>query len=68
MDQFMFAVEVNPTRAFRPARRVEYGVVVTIVGEDGGERITMDDMAELRDTINYEVTCDFGLRLQRVYA
>ena len=68
MDQFMFAVEVNPTRAFRPSRPVEYGDVVTIVGEDGGERITMDDMAELRDTINYEVTCDFGLRLQRVYA
>ncbi|MEE8704517.1 MAG: alanine racemase [Olsenella sp.] len=68
MDQFMFAVEVNPTRAFRPSSPVEYGDVVTIVGEDGGERITMDDMAELRGTINYEVTCDFGLRLQRVYA
>ena len=29
--------------------------------------ISADDMADARDTINYEVVCDFGLRLDKVY-
>jgi alanine racemase len=29
--------------------------------------ITADDMAARRETINYEVVCDFGLRLQKIY-
>ena len=67
MDQFMFAVEVNTTRAFRPRPAVEYGDVVTIMGADGGDEITADELAELRGTINYEVVCNFGQRLERVY-
>ena len=67
MDRFMFAVDVNTTRAYHPAKPVNYGDVVTIIGTDGDEAITADEMAALRNTINYEVVCDFGLRLQKVY-
>ena len=67
MDQFMFEVSVNNVRAYRPTRAVEYGDTVTILGRDGDEFISADDMAARRDTINYEVVCDFGLRLEKVY-
>ena len=67
MDQFMFAVDVNTTRTFRPCQPVSEGDTVTLIGADGEERITADEMARLRGTINYEVVCDFGLRLQKVY-
>ena len=67
MDQFMFAVDVNTTRSYRPTRPVEYGDVVTILGTDGKERITAEEMAGLRNTINYEVVCDFGMRLEKIY-
>ena len=66
MDQFMFAVDVNTTRSYRPTRPVEYGDVVTILGADGKERITAEEMAGLRNTINYEVVCDFGMRLENL--
>lgn len=67
MDQFMFAVDVNGIRAYRPTSPVSYGDVVTVIGSDGDDQITADDMAELRGTINYEVTCNFGMRLEKVY-
>ena len=67
MDQFMFAVDVNTTRSYRPTRPIEYGDVVTILGADGKERITAEEMAGLRNTINYEVVCDFGMRLEKIY-
>jgi alanine racemase len=67
MDQFMFEVSINNVRAYKPTRAVAYGDVVTILGVDGNEQITADDMADRRNTINYEVVCDFGLRLQKIY-
>ena len=67
MDQFMFAVDVNNIRAYHPAERVERGDVVTIIGRDGDEEITADEMAERRGTINYEVVCNFSQRLDRVF-
>ena len=67
MDQFMFAVDVNGARSYRPTRPVEYGDVVTILGADDDERITAEEMASLRNTINYEVVCDFGMRLEKIY-
>ncbi|MGI6230678.1 MAG: alanine racemase [Tractidigestivibacter sp.] len=67
MDQFMFAVDVNNARAYRPASPVSQGDVVTVIGADGDEQITADDMAALRATINYEVVCDFGMRLEKIY-
>ena len=67
MDQFMFQVIVNNVRAYRPAKAVQYGDVVTVLGRDGSEMISADDMAARLNTINYEVVCDFGLRLEKVY-
>ena len=67
MDQCMFAVDVNTNRSFKPVSPVSYGDVATILGEDGQEMITVDEMAGLRATINYEVTCNFGMRLEKVY-
>lgn len=67
MDQFMFAVDVNGARSYRPTRPVEYGDVVTILGADDDERITAEEMAGLRNTINYEAVCDFGMRLEKIY-
>ena len=67
MDQFMFAIDTNPVRSYRRATPVAEGDLVTILGRDGNERITADEMAQLRGTINYEVTCNFGMRLEKVY-
>lgn len=60
MDQSMFAVESRNAQ-------VEQGDLVTIVGRDGDDFISIEDMAELRGTIGYEVACDFGLRLEHIY-
>ncbi len=66
MDQFMFCAD-KPGTALRRGVEVEEGDVVTVIGRDGAEEITMDDMAAARHTINYEVACDFGLRLEKLY-
>lgn len=67
MDQCMFAVDVDMRRASRPMSEVQYGDLVTIMGTDGNETITADELADLRGTINYEVTCNFGQRLEKIY-
>lgn len=64
MDQCMVAIQQTTAR---PIEEAEIGDLVTIVGRDGDEVITMDDMASLRGTINYEVACGFGMRLEKVY-
>ena len=38
-----------------------------VYARDGDAEITMDEMARLRGTINYEVACGFGMRLDKVY-
>lgn len=40
--------------------------VVTLIGEDGAERITVDDVASLVDTIGYEILTGLGRRLPRI--
>ena len=67
MDQFMFSVDVNSARSYKPTGPVEVGDVVTLIGADGDERISAEEMAAARNTINYEVVCDFGMRLEKVY-
>lgn len=67
MDQCMFEVDVNPRRMVRPTTEVSYGDLVTIMGSDGVNCISADDLAQLSGTINYEVICDFGLRLTKIY-
>lgn len=40
---------------------------VTIIGRDGGDEITMEDVAESADTIPYEIMCGINKRVSRVY-
>lgn len=66
MDQFMVAID--PRRWPSWAGPVEIGDVVTILGRDGDEEVSADDLAEASGTINYEVTCAFGMmRLGKVF-
>jgi len=46
---------------------VEVGDVATLLGRDGGEVITAEELAQRRGTIPYEVTCAIGPRVHRVY-
>lgn len=46
---------------------VQVGDEAVIVGRQGAEVITMDEVAELAGTINYEMACGFALRLERRY-
>lgn len=46
---------------------VEPGSVATLIGEDGGERITIDEVAGLAGTISYELLTGFTTRLPRIW-
>ena len=59
MDQFMVDVTGVP--------EAQLGDVVTIFGRDGSDEITADDVADLVETIGYEITCLVTLRVPRVY-
>ncbi len=59
MDYCM--VDVGEIPGVRP------GDTVTILGDDGEERITVPEMAEALGTVPYEVTCGLGKRVQRQY-
>lgn len=43
------------------------GEEFVLVGSQHGESITMEEIAESAGTINYEMACSFGQRLERVY-
>ena len=45
----------------------EVGDEVVLIGEQGGERITVEDWAERIGTINYEIVCQIGPRMPRRY-
>ena len=59
MDQLM--VDVSHIE------KVNTGDLVTLIGTDGAETITADELAELTGTINYEIICDIGARVPRIY-
>jgi alanine racemase len=46
---------------------VHVGDEVVLIGNQGEEHISAEDVAERWDTINYEVTCGVGVRVPRVY-
>jgi alanine racemase len=46
---------------------VSVGDRVTIVGAQGNERITLEELAEHVGTIPYELSCSVGKRVERVY-
>jgi alanine racemase len=48
--------------------QVKVGDAVTLIGADGDQRITTEELAHRVGTINYEITCDIGLdRSERVF-
>lgn len=59
MDQCMIDVTDVPN--------VQVGDEVIVMGSDGVNSITADDIADATGTINYEITCAFGQRLPKVY-
>ena len=58
MDQFM--VDVTGLE------EVCEGDEVTLIGTDGANTITTEELEELEGTINYEIVSDLGKRVQRV--
>lgn len=59
MDQFM--VDVTEIAD------VKTGDEVTLIGTDGPESITMEELGGLSGRFNYEFACDLGKRIPRVY-
>ncbi len=59
MDQCMVDVSQVPN--------VKVGDEVIVMGSDGVNSITADDIANATGTINYEIFCAFGQRLPKVY-
>lgn len=47
--------------------RVEVGDVATLIGRDGAEIVTLEEVAELAGTINYEILTGLSQRLPRVW-
>ena len=45
----------------------EIGEEAVIIGSQGDEQITADEVAEIVGTINYEILCNFNNRLTRFY-
>lgn len=59
MDQFM--VDVTDIEG------VCFGDNVTLIGRDGNETITVEELSELSGRFNYEFICDLGKRIPRVF-
>ncbi len=59
MDQFMVDVSHIPD--------VAVGDCVTLVGKDGAECITMEQIGALSGRFHYEFACDLGKRIPREY-
>ena len=59
MDQLMVDVTDIPN--------VELDDVVTLVGRDGDEVITMEQIADAADSFNYEFVCGISRRVPRIY-
>lgn len=59
MDQFMVDVTDIPN--------VKSGDKVVLIGADGNERITMEEVGNLSGRFNYEFVCDLGKRIPRVF-
>lgn len=59
MDQFMVDVTDIPDAAFLDP--------VTLIGRDGEERITVEELGALSGRFHYEFVCCLGKRIPRVY-
>lgn len=59
MDQFMVDVTAID--------EVEFGTPVTLVGKDGDEFLSIQELSNLADRFNYEFICDINKRVPREY-
>lgn len=59
MDQFMVDVTSLP--------EVKQGDEVVLIGRQGDQEITADEIAQLIGTISYEIVCGINARVPRVY-
>ncbi len=59
MDQFM--VDVTGIAGVEP------GTEVTLIGKDGDQEITVEEIARTGGGFHYEIVCDIGKRVPRVY-
>lgn len=59
MDQLMADVS--------ELKNVKVGDSVVLIGRSGDEKILADEIAGYQDSINYEVVCDIGKRVPRIY-
>ncbi len=59
MDQLMMDVSGVP--------EAKSGDIVTLIGRDGDDMITADDLASIYGTIGYEVVCGISKRVPRIY-
>ncbi len=57
MDQMMALVDED----------LKSGDIVTLMGKDGHEEISAEELAKIRNTINYEIICNISARVARVY-
>jgi alanine racemase len=57
----------NVTLDLGPDSGVPRGSRAVLIGSDGSERITAEEMAARLQTINYEVTCGISARVPREY-
>ena len=60
MDQFMISLEDVP--------EAREGDEVTLIGRDGEEVLTADEIAEKTDTISYEILCNVSRRVPRIHS
>lgn len=60
MDQFMVDVTGLPD--------VREGDPVTLIGTDGTETITLEELGRISGRFNYEFACDLGKRVPRIYS
>ncbi|MBQ3640883.1 alanine racemase [bacterium] len=58
MDQMMFDITGIDAKD---------GDIITLIGSDGDENISINEWADILGTINYELTCRLKARLSRVY-
>ncbi len=59
MDQFM--VDVTDIE------NVKQGDTVTLIGKDGNEFISVEEIADMAYSFNYELICNVGKRIPRIY-
>lgn len=59
MDMFMVDVTDIP--------ECNVGSAVTLIGSDGDEKITVEDLTRLSGRFHYEILCDLNKRIPRVY-